>query len=399
MILGKIKLSVKTEEEYDKLNNKDRKKAYFNLIDQLNKLSSSEKPQKNSRNSSLSPYTDLTRKHNTSENNKMGGPPNGHPGTSRKTEKNPDHILFIHIEEDPLTGETVQSNSDSYQSHQIIELEPAKIVVIEVRKQTTTVNGRTVVAPNPEGIGDYDRIGPNLKSHVAYMRFELNIPWKRIRRWLEETAGDSIGQGTLASIFKELKGKTKKDYKDIVDDIRNSSIVGADETGMHLNGKKWWIHTFRTEETTLYVANKSRSHSIAAHVLGEDFEGILLTDFWGAYNAKFYSDNTDFAKCMAHALRHLAYAVECEELYNKKKETDIHYAKTLLNVILDAIYLKKFFHFGTKEYSEERKNIQARFDELLEDNIDTCTNEGQKAYNLFRKYKDHILKFLYLVRF
>lgn len=391
MTVKKIKIDIINDpNEFRNLPDDEKTNEYFKLVDQLKKIADKiSKPDKNSKNSSKSPYTDYTRKHNTGKRKGEYGPPKGHEGVSRKISKNPDHTMFVPITHDPDTNEPVLSFSQSYQSHQVLEIEPIKLVVIEIQRQTTTINGRTVVAPNPEGIKDYDRIGPNLKSHVCYLHYELNTPWERIRKWFFEIGNDTIGNGTIGSIFEEIQKESNDDYEKIREDIRKAAIVGADETGIHVFGKKWWIHTFRTENETLFIADKSRGHTIATEALGKDFVGTIVSDFWGAYNPKFYGENTKFAKCMAHALRHIQYAVECENNIGD-------YAKQVVNVILDAIYLKKFFIFNTKEYKAERAELEQRFNDLLLDDVETATDEGRKLWKLFRKYRDHIFKFLYI---
>lgn len=384
----KIK-AITNKDNFKQLSKEEMTEEYFNLLDQVTGIQTDKKPDKNSGNSSKPPSTDLSRKHKTLSSKSKIGPPMGHKGVSRKIKTTPDRILFVPITHDPKTGEKVSSKSKSYQSHQIIEIEPIKIIVIEIRRQTTTINGRTVIAPNPNGINDYSRIGPNFKSHVAELRFDLNVAWGRIQRWFRETANDTIGSGTLSSIFKELKSASKGEYQEIREDIRKGKIVGGDETGFHVGGKKWWIHVFRTEDTTLFEADPTRSHNIATEVLGKYFEGWLMSDFFGIYNEKFYGKNTKFAKCCSHLLRHLRYAEQCEK---SKGE----YAKLLKNVILDAIYLKTYVVFNCPEYIQQRVEIEQRLDELLSDNVDTLTDEGRKAKKLLTRYRDQIFPFLYI---
>lgn len=359
------------------------------LSDKVSVFESTINPKKNSCNASIPPSTDLTRPRKSKRRGKRG-PSEGHKGISRRIKEKPDFVMEIPLKSCPNTGVPVQSNSFSYRRHQIIELEPAKILVIEIRRQMTTgKDGKTIVAPHPEGIKPYKRIGPNLKANICYMRFRLNIPWNRILEWLKEVIGESIAYGTLQSIFQELKSELDDEYQTLKNDIKQSEIVGGDETGYHVNGKKWWVSVFRTDDTTIYSASPNRNHQAAQAVIGEDFAGILLTDFWGAYNERFFPNAKGFQKCIgSHGLRDILYAIECE----KEKGS---YAKKLLEVILDAVYLKKFFIFDTDEYKLERSQIESRLDELLSEDTNTVTKEGSKLFKRLRKYRQGILLFLY----
>ena len=70
----KIKPPIENKKQYRKLNEQQKEDAYFNLLDQIKKISASYKPKKNSKNLSQSPYTDLTRPNNKANNNKGGSP-------------------------------------------------------------------------------------------------------------------------------------------------------------------------------------------------------------------------------------------------------------------------------------------------------------------------------------
>lgn len=383
---------IESRSVFELMNEKEKTEAYFRLVDQIRALTNkTDKPQKNSENSSQSPHTDLTRSHKKGgDESGVLGPPKGHKGVSRAIKTNPDHIITVPIRIDPATGEKVESSSQSFQIHQVLEIEPLKAVVIEIRRQTTTVNGKTVTAPNPDGIGNHCRIGPNLKSHVAYMRFTLNVPWKKILVWLRETAGDTVGVGTLRSIFNELKALTKDDLFAIQQRIQKAKVVGVDETGIYVNGSRWWMHVMRTDTETLFTADPSRGHSVAAGILGNDFDGTLLSDFFGAYNAKFYGIKTKFAKCMAHLLRMTKYSIECEP----EGES---FAQAIMNICIDAVYLKKFFVFNTDVYKTECGQIQDRFEKILRiDRASLRSDESRKLLKLLRRYPDEILRFLYL---
>lgn len=367
--------------------------GFSGKIDQLEEkvqdLEKKQTPKKNSRNSSQSPATDLSRKHKKSDKKKKLGPPDGHKGTSRKLIENPDLIVDVPLKNCPRTGQKVKTKSKSYKRHQIIELEPVKAIVIELHRQTTTgPDGKTIVAPNPDGINNNQRYGPNLKMHIAYMRYEQNLPWSKIWNYFKDIVGLKIGIGTIQSIFDELQSDLESEYQELKKDIANSQIVGCDETGFHVNSEKWWIHLARTEDTTVFIPNKSRGHQVLQDLLGKDFDGWLCTDFWGGYSSKFYP-NAKFQKCVgAHLLRDIEYAIQCE----KGKGT---YAQQLFNLFFDAIILKKYFIFDTPEYREEVVEKENRLDALLTDGMDTVTMEGEKLRKRLIKYRDHLLNFLY----
>jgi transposase len=385
----KIKVPIITDRDvFLNLPDSDKADAYFKLVDALLKEF---KPKKTSENSSISPSSDLTRPHEKNRSPGRLGPPRGHPGKSRNISDNPDHFVFIPITICPRTGLEINSESNSFQSHQILEMEPLTLTVIELQRQTTTgPDGKTIVAPNPAGVCSHDRLGPNLKKFIAFLKYELDTPWAKIILFLKAALKERLGAGTLSRIFKQVKQMTEKDYEAYKQDLRKSKIVGCDETGMHVMGEKWWLHVARNETTTVFLADPGRSHTVAAEFLGKSFRGILLSDFYGAYNRKFYGKGTRFAKCVSsHFLRHVKYAIECE----KEKG---HFAQDLYTVIYEAVLLKKYYRFGTEFYKEERQLLIDRLNHFTDGRVPSITPEGTKLRVLIKKYFDDMVKFLYV---
>jgi len=340
-----------------------------------------------SKNSSVSPSSDLSRKRKKGNESNTYGPPKNHKGISRKISEKPDVIMPIKLEKCPRTGDKIQSKSQSFKRHQILELEPAKVIVIEIQRQTTTgPDGKTVVAPNPVGVKKFSRIGPNLKAHISYLRFFLNTPWSGIWKYLKDLAGLKIGIGTLKNIFSELKHAVTDDYNKLKDEIASSPAVGCDETGIHVNGKNWWIHVVRNADTTVFSANKSRDHSVIQDILGKDFSGWLISDFWGGYSSKFYPD-AKFQKCLAHLLRDIERVIEIE------KANSSRWAQQLQDLFMDAIILKKFFRPETEHYKNECLEKENRLESLLAEVSPTKSSATLKKR--LKKYQHHLLNFLY----
>ena len=292
---------------------------------------------KNSKNSSKPPSTDLTNPSRKNGKKRKYGPSQGHKGTSRLINKNPDYIINVPIKECPRTGQPIHSHSKSYKMHQVLELSTPSFNVIEIRRQITTgPDGKTVIAPNPAGIKDYQRFGNNFKTFVCYMRYRLNVPWARIINFLKEIAKGKISVGALQNIFEELKAELTDESNRIKERIKKSESVGMDETGIKDNGKRWWLYVFRTENETLFSASHKRNHELPQEILGTNYKGIIISDFYGIYNDTFFPKAKEFQKCLAHALRDIQFVLEL-------KNENADYAKKLMDIVLDAVYLKKYF--------------------------------------------------------
>ncbi len=82
--------------------------------------------------------------------------------------------------------------------------------------------------------------------------------------------------------------------------IRASPVVGADETGWHQDGVNGYVWTFNTP-TERYFVRGSRRKQMVDEVLGESFAGVLVSDFYAAYDHYLGLKQ----RCWAHLLREI----------------------------------------------------------------------------------------------
>src|SRR5690606_21065822 len=87
---------------------------------------------------------------------------------------------------------------------------------------------------------------------------------------------------------------------DIGADVRNSAALNIDETGWRENGSKAWLWTVVGSRGTLLAVRPSRSRDEIRELLGEDYDGIVVSDRYSAYN---HLDDHCRQFCWAHLIR------------------------------------------------------------------------------------------------
>ena len=80
--------------------------------------------------------------------------------------------------------------------------------------------------------------------------------------------------------------------------VRASAVVHADETGWRQDGVNGYVWTFSTP-TERYFVRGGRNKEVVDEVLGDCFSGVLVSDFYAAYN--HYPGLKQ--RCWAHLLR------------------------------------------------------------------------------------------------
>jgi hypothetical protein len=96
--------------------------------------------------------------------------------------------------------------------------------------------------------------------------------------------------------------------------VRRSAIVHGDETVWRESGQNGYIWCFCTPEGERYYEyDRSRAAAVAKRILGSLFKGVLVTDFYCAYN----DISCEHQRCWAHLLRDLH---ELKEVHKDNQE-------------------------------------------------------------------------------
>lgn len=84
--------------------------------------------------------------------------------------------------------------------------------------------------------------------------------------------------------------------------VRQSLVVHGDETGWRESGQNGYVWCFCTPEGSRYYEyDRSRGGAVARRILGTQFKGTLVTDFYAAYNDL----PCEHQRCWGHLLRDL----------------------------------------------------------------------------------------------
>lgn len=146
---------------------------------------------------------------------------------------------------------------------------------------------------------DNGRFGNNLLAHVALMKYEDRLPTRKIREALKRQYGLEITHSSILDFTHRVSTKARMEYDAILKRVRLSSVVYADETGMKVNGKNYWIWIFVTATDTIAAVRNSRGCKVVEEVLGKGYRGIIVCDGWKVYPK--FTDNLQ--RCWAHLLR------------------------------------------------------------------------------------------------
>jgi transposase len=143
------------------------------------------------------------------------------------------------------------------------------------------------------------RLGLHLMLFVVYQKVALGLSYGKIKRELDTYFSLSVSRKTLQAIVAEVAHLFGPAYKRLIALMRDQAALHVDETGWRVNGHNHWLWIFVNDVVTLYVLSRSRGSKVPKALLGDEFEGVIISDFFSAYGPLDHQK----AKCWAHLLR------------------------------------------------------------------------------------------------
>ena len=161
---------------------------------------------------------------------------------------------------------------------------------------------------------------------LARLAYEKHVLGRPVHRIVQALAADGfeVAAGTLCGALKQVAPLIAPWAEAIAAHGRAAGHVHADETSWQVfedvdgkDGHRWWLWTFVTAETTVFVMDTSRSAEVAAGQLGIDREQaaleagrrlVISSDFHKAYQSLARIDGVDPLWCWAHMRRYFLRA-------------------------------------------------------------------------------------------
>jgi len=127
------------------------------------------------------------------------------------------------------------------------------------------------------------QIGPEALATAAVLNKQFALSFGKIATFFAERFGLRVVPSTIVRGLQRAATKALPTYAALVQTVRLSPRVGADETGWRVAARLWWLHGFVTPETTVYAILRGRGFEEAACVLGPAYAGVLGRDGWAPY--------------------------------------------------------------------------------------------------------------------
>jgi transposase len=221
-----------------------------------------------------------------------------------------------------ICGQVMVEMGDQAEESEEITVVGVEYKILKHRRQKyrCRCNEQVLTAPGPVKLIEGGRYSIDFAVAVAEGKYLDHLPLERQVRAMER-AGLLVDSQTLWDQIQALARHLQPTYEALCSKVLDSDVVYADETFWRNheggNTNKWWTWCVASDEIAAYRILRNRSQRAAEEVLG-GFEGVVLTDGYGAYQA-LQRDGPDLklAHCWAHVRRKF---LEAEDAYPRLSE-------------------------------------------------------------------------------
>lgn len=247
---------------------------------------------------------------------------------------------------------------------------------------------KKIVSPRGKDELPKSYIGPKAKSLAAFLKYVIKISDRDIRTIFKKVFNLDIVTSSITGFKSQIKEKAAPIYEKLLESLKTSPFIHADETGWRIDGKNHWLWKFSDKKICVSHIDKGRGQRVVEDIMGKDYNGVLISDFLSAYN-KINAKAKQ--RCLVHVLRDLKKVIE----YWHDDPEVLRYSRRLKKIFEDAIKLYK-------EYKDKRWDdiYHARREAITETLTDFAfPNPNKRILKRFAKrlnrHKNELFTFLY----
>lgn len=287
---------------------------------------------------------------------KKPGRKKGHKGECREKPARIDHTQIVTIEQCPFCGDSLPKATITRKRY--VEDMPAftPCVTMYVIHRVFCKRCNRMVEPRITTALPRSNVGLNLLALSAWLHYGLGTTISHIIEVLNFHCQFSLSKGGLFQMWKRLGAILSAWYDQIVQEARSSAYLHADETGWRVNGVTNWLWCFTNDRLTCFMIDKSRGSPALKRFFGDIFEGVLITDFWRAYDkiSRYHQ------ACFVHFFREITAITE-----KNTSEEWLAFRKKLVRWMRDALRLEEREGISQEKEEALKKRLYLRLGEFI----------------------------------
>lgn len=340
----------------------------------------------NSRNSSQPPARDFkSDKPKKRRRHKKVGAREGHEKAERKLVENPNKVIEVWVDTcekchinllDQVPMRTIR--------RQVTELPEIQPVVIETRQHEVRCPHCDQLRRGklPTGLEAGRQFGPRLEATVTSLHHEHHLAYERVSQVCEEIFGVTLSKGGAVAIVERAGKAAESEAEAIGEQVRQSKVIGSDETSARVHGRNWWEWVFVGANCEYHLIVPSRGQAVIEAFMRECRAEVWVCDCW---KAQLNAPAAVYQICLSHQIRNLQGLIE--------KRPRLLWAQEMQALFRKAIHLgKRRWQLTKAGFERQVAIIEKQLNELLKR---TFRGLGANLLKRYRKYRDFLFVFLH----
>jgi transposase len=195
------------------------------------------------------------------------------------------------------------------------------------------------------------QVGPEAQAAATLLHTQAGLSHGKVAAVFDALFGIDLTRGASAQIGLRAATRLEPDYQLLLDDLRNSEQIAADETGWRIGGQPAWLHVWVGDRATAYGIDSQRSAAVLEQVIGADWDGILSHDGFASYQRFLEAVHQ---QCAGHVLR------RARELLETATRGAVRFPRQVIALFTEAIHERNRCLRGETSLQE----LQGRRDEF-----------------------------------
>jgi Transposase IS66 family len=193
------------------------------------------------------------------------------------------------------------------------------------------------------------KYGDSLRSYVMYLLIEMRLSHEKISEHISTIFKVPITHSNVADIKHEMARNYADTYESIAEHLRTGFLINADETKGVVYGGGHYVWVLANTTSVFYVYSATREASVLHGLLGE-FSGVLVSDFYSAYDSVECSQQ----KCLIHLMRDINEDMRKNPFNGELACIATKFSTLLRNIVstIDRYGLKRFHLVKHKKESD-----------------------------------------------
>lgn len=359
------------------------------MVKEINELKAEvarlKSPPTTSKNSSQPPSRDFKSEKNKRKRSRKKGAQAGHEKQERQLVEKPNKVIDAYVDTCQNCHQNLLDQIPvKIVRRQVTEIPEIKPVVIETRQYVVDCPccGKRQQGKLPKGLEAGRYFGPRLEAIVTSLHHEHHVGYKRLRRICDELFGLELSAGGAVSIVERAGQAAIEEAEAIGEQVRQSRVIGSDETSARVHGKNWWQWVFVGNNREYHIIMPSRGYDVIENFMQDCEAEVWVCDCW---KAQLNAPAKMVQICLSHQIRNLQGLID--------KRPHLAWAREMQALFRKSIHLRNRQEKMTERgYKRQVMIIEKRLAQLLQR---TFKGLGRNLLDRYRKYRNSLFIFLH----